>query len=57
MNEDQNKCFKKCPLCTIFLRNKKNSISKGLLKIKFNYNLAKVHNYHLVKVSQKKNSQ
>jgi hypothetical protein len=35
----------------------KKFISEGLLRIKFNYNLSKVHNYHLVKVSQKKNSQ
>jgi hypothetical protein len=42
------------PLGIIFLINIKNFISKGLLKIRFNFDPSKVHNYHLVKVSQKK---
>jgi hypothetical protein len=36
------------------LRNKKKFISKGLLKTRSNSKLLKVHNYHLVKVSQNK---
>jgi hypothetical protein len=38
----------------IFLTNTKRFISKGLLKIRSNSDLSKVHIYHLVKVSQKK---
>jgi hypothetical protein len=41
------------PLGIIFLTNIKKFISKGLLKIRSNFDLSKVHNYHLVKVSQK----
>jgi hypothetical protein len=37
------------------ISNKKTFISKGLLKIRCNLNPSKVHNYHLVKVSQKNN--
>jgi hypothetical protein len=33
---------------------KKKIISKGLLKTRSNFDPSKVHNYHLVKVSQKK---
>jgi hypothetical protein len=36
------------------LTNKKKFISKGLWKTRSNSNPSKVHNYHLVKVSQKK---
>jgi hypothetical protein len=36
------------------LKNEKNSISKGLLKIKFNFDLWEVHNYPLVSVLTKK---
>jgi hypothetical protein len=35
------------------LTNKRKIISKRLSKIRFNFDLSKVHNYHLVKVSQK----
>jgi hypothetical protein len=42
------------PLGINVLIDIKKFISKGLLKIRFNSNLSKVHNYHLVKVSQKK---
>jgi hypothetical protein len=51
--------LKKKPITSIKIKphldisNKKTFISKGLLKIKCNLNLSKVHNYHLVKVSQK----
>jgi hypothetical protein len=38
-----------------FLINIKKSISKGLLKTRFNFEPSKVHNYHLVKVSPKEN--
>jgi hypothetical protein len=41
------------PLGIEILTNTKRFISKGLYKIRFNFDLAKVHNYHLVKVSQK----
>jgi len=41
------------PLGIIFLTNTKKFISKGLSKIRFNFDLSKVHNYHLVKVFQK----
>ncbi len=44
------------PLGIIFLTNTQKFISKGLLKIRSNSGLTKVHNYHLVKVSQKQNS-
>ncbi len=54
MNESQNKDFKTCALSTIVLKNEKNSISKGLLKIKFNFDLWEVHNYPLVSVLTKK---
>jgi hypothetical protein len=42
------------PLGLEILINTNKSISKGLLKIRFNSDFSKVHNYHLVKVSQKK---
>jgi len=42
-----------CSLSTIFSKKTKKSISKGLLKIRFNLDLSKVHNYHLVKVLSK----
>jgi hypothetical protein len=35
-------------------KNQIKFISKGLLKTSSNFELSKVHNYHLVKVSQKK---
>jgi hypothetical protein len=41
------------PLGTKNLTNKKKVILKGLLKTRSNFDLSKVHNYHLVKVSQK----
>jgi hypothetical protein len=37
MNESPNKDFKTCSLSTIALKNEKKSISKGLLKIRFNF--------------------
>jgi hypothetical protein len=40
------------PLGKEILTNKKKIISKGLLKTRF-FDLSKIHNYHLVKVSQK----
>jgi hypothetical protein len=42
------------PLGIEILTNTKKFISKGLLKIRSNSDPSKVHNYHLVKVSQKK---
>jgi len=45
------------PWGTKILRNKKKIISKGLLKTTSNSNPSKVHNHHLVKVSQNKISQ
>jgi hypothetical protein len=39
MNESQNKDFKTCSLNKIVLKNEKKSISKGLLKIRFNFDL------------------
>jgi hypothetical protein len=42
------------PLGIQILTNTKKIISKGLLKTRSNSNPSKVHNYHLVKVSQKK---
>jgi hypothetical protein len=41
------------PLGKGILTNGKKIISKGLLKTSFNFDLSKIHNYHLVKVSQK----
>jgi len=41
------------PLGIIFLIKKKKIISKGLLKVRCNSYLSKVHNSHLVKDSQK----
>jgi hypothetical protein len=37
-----------------FEKKKKKIISKGLLRTRSNSNPSKVHNYHLVKVSQNK---
>ncbi len=45
------------PLGIQILTNTKKIISKGFLKTRSNSNPSKVHNYHLVKVSQKKISQ
>jgi hypothetical protein len=45
------------PWGTNFLKNKKKFISKGLLKTRSNFDPSKVHNHHLVKVSQNKISQ
>jgi hypothetical protein len=45
------------PLGIIFFDKHKKKISKGLLKIRSNFDPSKVHNYHLVKVSQKTISQ
>ncbi len=42
------------PLGLEILINKNKFISKELLKIRFNLDSSKVHNYYLVKVSQKK---
>jgi hypothetical protein len=42
------------PLDIEILINIKKFISKKLLKIRFTSDLSKVHNYHLLKVSQKK---
>jgi hypothetical protein len=42
------------PLGIEILTNTKKFISKGLLKIRSKFDLSKVHNYHLVKVSQNK---
>jgi len=42
------------PLGLEILINTNNFISKGLLKIRFKLDSSKVHNYHLVKVLQKK---
>jgi hypothetical protein len=43
------------PLGILFLTNTKKFISKGLLKIRYNFDPSKVHNCHLVKVSEKNN--
>jgi hypothetical protein len=40
------------PWGTKFLKNKKKIISKGLLKTRSNSDPSKVHNNHLVKISQ-----
>jgi hypothetical protein len=45
------------PLDIKILTDTKKFISKGLYKIRFNFDPSKVHNYHLVKVSQKTISQ
>jgi hypothetical protein len=45
------------PWGTKILRNKKKIISKGLLKTRSNSDPSKVHNHHLVNVSQNKISQ
>jgi hypothetical protein len=42
------------PLGIEILTNTTKLISKGLLGIRSNYDFSKAHNYHLVKVSQKK---
>jgi hypothetical protein len=42
------------PLGTKDLTNEKKLISKRLLKTRSNFDPSKIHNYHLVKVSQKK---
>jgi hypothetical protein len=47
--------FKTYSIGTKFVRKKK-SISKRLLKIRFNFDLSKVHNYHLVIYLSIKNS-
>ncbi len=47
------KILKTCSLNTIFFKNNKKSILEGLLKIKFNFDPSKVHNYHLAKVLKK----
>jgi hypothetical protein len=39
MIESQNKDFKTCSSSTIVLKSEKHSISKGLLKIRFNFDL------------------
>ncbi len=41
------------PLGIFFVDKTQKKISKGLLKIRSNFDPSKVHNYHLVKVSQK----
>jgi hypothetical protein len=52
MNEGQCKDFNMF-IKHNFFKNNKKSISKGLLKIRFNFDPSKVHNYHLVKVLNK----
>jgi hypothetical protein len=42
------------PLCIEILTNTREFILKGLLKIGFNSDPSKVHNYHLVKVLKEK---
>jgi hypothetical protein len=49
MNEIQNKDLKKMFIRHNFLKNKKKTISKRLLKIRFNFDPSKVHNYHLLR--------
>jgi len=44
------------PLGINFLTNKKKIIPKGLLKVRSYSYLSKIHNFHLVNDSQKKNS-
>jgi hypothetical protein len=41
------------PLGIEILINTKEFISKGLLKIRFNFDPSKIHNYHFVKVLRK----
>jgi hypothetical protein len=43
------------PLGIEIFANTTKLISKGLLKIRSNYDLLKVHNFHLGKASLKKN--
>jgi hypothetical protein len=52
MNEGQCKYFNMF-IKHIFFKNNKKSIPKGLLKIRFNFDPSKVHNYYLVKVLNK----
>jgi hypothetical protein len=47
------KIFQTCSLGTMFLKNNKKSISKGLLKIRFSFDPSKVHNHLLFKVFKK----
>jgi hypothetical protein len=42
------------PLGIEILTNTKKFISKGLLKIRSNFELSKVHNYHLVRFQKNK---
>jgi hypothetical protein len=42
------------PWGTKKFKKQKTFMSKRLLKVRFNFDLSKVHNYHLVKVSQNK---
>ncbi len=56
MNKIQLKDFKNMFIRHKNLRNKKKTFSNKLLKIKFNFDLSKLHNYHLIKVLKKKNS-
>jgi hypothetical protein len=52
-NKSPFKYFNYVPIGEKKLTNKKKIISKGLLKTRFNFDLLKIHNYHLVKVPQK----
>jgi len=45
------------PIIEKILRKKKKIISKGLLKTRSNFDTSKVHNHHLVNISQNKISQ
>ncbi len=49
MNETQIEISKTFSLGTQNLKNKRKSISEGLLRIRFIFYSSKVYNYHLVK--------
>jgi hypothetical protein len=56
MNVGQHKDFKNMFIGPNFFEKQKISISKIRLKIKSNFGLSKIHNYHLVKVFKNNNS-
>jgi hypothetical protein len=53
-NKSPFRYFNYVPIGHKIFDKQKKIISKGLLKTRFNFDASKVHNYHLVKVSQKK---
>jgi hypothetical protein len=53
MNIDQSKYFKNMFIKDFVFDKKRKIISKGFLKIRFNFDNSKVHNYHLLKIFKK----